>query len=504
MKFTMKKTLFLKTLMLSAATVALFGMTACSGSDDNIIGDEPITEQPGAVKTYQVSIPATMPGDEQTRAVSFDANGTDITTTFKTTDKIYAYNETKTAWSRDYSDWVTLTPSANAKQTELNGTLAFARWNGSTFDAVTPEVGDVIHLFYNISNPDFSPVTSSFFDYGSQTGSASSASAHDYAKTTMKIKSIEGSNITLCQVDDDTKLTASFQNMQSMFRQRLTFTDKNAATVTPTIISLEIKSKNNKLIEKHFPFENDKEANRRIVISNPVIDANGDIYLALRFDGSDGTDALTFTAQDSDGNIYECTKNAPGGGFQNGKYYHGAMTMAFSRMDEQPIVEGTNTAPDYSLKCYKISDDPTNITISGSSAGWCFWLKEESTVTLNNATGSRDDNNLAFITCIKSLNLIVNGTNNITCKNTGQCITCSNDEMKLSGNGTLTVTSYAMEGCGIFASNYEDSNNNYATTTEVDVTSLLAADGYTVTRSARTNNGDGTYTWTYTVAQNNN
>ena len=44
MKFTMKKTLFLKTLMLSAATVALFGMTACSGSDDNIIGDESITE----------------------------------------------------------------------------------------------------------------------------------------------------------------------------------------------------------------------------------------------------------------------------------------------------------------------------------------------------------------------------------------------------------------------------------------------------------------------------
>ena len=30
-------------------------------------------------------------------------------------------------------------------------------------------------------------------------------------------------------------------------------------------------------------------------------------------------------------------------------------------------------------------------------------------------------------------------------------------------------------------------------------TSALAADGYTVTRSARTDNADGTYTWTYTV-----
>ena len=35
---------------------------------------------------------------------------------------------------------------------------------------------------------------------------------------------------------------------------------------------------------------------------------------------------------------------------------------------------------------------------------------------------------------------------------------------------------------------------------DLDLTSQLATDGYTVTRSARVDNGDGSYTWTYTVA----
>ena len=43
-----KMTSILGALAVAAALTA--GFTACT-SDDNIIGDEPITEQPGAVKT---------------------------------------------------------------------------------------------------------------------------------------------------------------------------------------------------------------------------------------------------------------------------------------------------------------------------------------------------------------------------------------------------------------------------------------------------------------------
>ena len=485
---------------------AIAGLAACT-NDDNIAG-EPATVQTAAAKTYQVSIPASFGGGAQTRAVTFDANGTDITTTFKTTDKIYAYNETKTAWSREYSDWVTLTPSANAKQAELNGTLAFAQWNGNTFDAVTPEVGDVIHLFYNISNPDFSPVKSSLFLYYTQTGSASSASAYDYAKTTMKIKSIEGSNITLCQVDDDTNLTASFQNMQSMFRQRLTFTDKDAATVTPTIISLEIKSKNNNLVDRHFPFGNEIESKMKIVISNPEIDDYGDIYLALRFDGSDGTDALTLTATDSEGNKYECTKNAPSGGFQNGKYYHGAMTMAYPSNENMPILTGTEnyTVTLKSSSGFQIDNggNPVSFGISGTCTGYYVMLNnvadDGNTVTISGLDATYDGN-MPFIYSAKGLTLVVDGDNTVTCKNKNQAIFVDDDyDLKLSGNGTLTVTAKAADRYGLWGKNY-NANGVHPNNTNA---SNLAASGYTVTRSAMTDNGDDTYTWTYTVAPANN
>ena len=57
----------------------------------------------------------------------------------------------------------------------------------------------------------------------------------------------------------------------------------------------------------------------------------------------------------------------------------------------------------------------------------------------------------------------------------------------------LTVTVSYAGRYGLYAtSNYNDDNNSDA--------SVLAADGYTVSRSDVTNNGDGTYTWTYTVA----
>ena len=78
--------------------------------------------------------------------------------------------------------------------------------------------------------------------------------------------------------------------------------------------------------------------------------------------------------------------------------------------------------------------------------------------------------------------------------------------MKLSGNGTLTVTSYNAEKCGVWGSNNYNTKdkqsinyNNCENTDELDVSTQLAAEGYTVIRSARKDNADGTYTWTYTV-----
>lgn len=108
----------------------------------------------------------------------------------------------------------------------------------------------------------------------------------------------------------------------------------------------------------------------------------------------------------------------------------------------------------------------------------------------------------------------VTGTNSVICR--GEDINNSNrkgnfifseGDVKLSGNGTLTITSKSPYECGIRGLNYKAISNSYATTTQLDVSEQLAAPGYKVIRSARTDNAaDGTYTWTYTVSpdQENN
>ena len=109
-----------------------------------------------------------------------------------------------------------------------------------------------------------------------------------------------------------------------------------------------------------------------------------------------------------------------------------------------------------------------------------------------------------FIYCDENLTVeLLNGSAN-TITSTSQyyteCIYAKT--LKLSGNGTLTVKVKDSSNCGIRGrDNYNTTNNDNATyETSVDVSAQLGAPGYTVTRSARTDNADGTYTWTYTVA----
>lgn len=104
----------------------------------------------------------------------------------------------------------------------------------------------------------------------------------------------------------------------------------------------------------------------------------------------------------------------------------------------------------------------------------------------------------------KVVNIVLNGCNTITCRDTDKCL-FSGGNLKLSGNGTLTVTCNGEMTCGLYGnSNYNSESSNYNMTDEQDVTTQLAASGYTVTRSARTDNADGTHTWTYSVTPTQN
>ena len=468
----MKKTInILGALTIAVALTA--GFTACT-NDDNIISEQ----QPAAVKTYQVSIPATM-GDGQTRAVAFD--GTTSTSTFASTEKVYVYNTTKNAMLSGYLQPSNI--SADGKHCDLTGTLTG-----------TIEAGDNLTLLYNLNYYESDP-TACKFDYRGQNGTQ--AGVLDGAKAiNVIVDNYTGGVLT-------TTATASFTNVQSMFRFK--FVDESVTAINAK--NINIVSANHALAVLYYPLRAAGSQYTTTALSFPLASATTDyVYVALCIDESSSNgDVLNFTVRDNADHFYEGTKAAPTGGFKNGKYYYNTSAIQLTQADYvQPTLTGSSATPN---EYYMYDINNNNITISGKSRGYRFYCNGGvTTVTINNFDAfynGSSPNFLYFASSSTTSTLNIVGTNSINCKGKSQCVFASGP-LQLSGNGTLTVTTKSTGRCGLYGtSNYTDSNNLDGTTTEVDVTSLLAADGHTVTRSARTNNGDGTYTWTYTVAPTN-
>ena len=124
--------------------------------------------------------------------------------------------------------------------------------------------------------------------------------------------------------------------------------------------------------------------------------------------------------------------------------------------------------------------EPSEISLSGIFEGYSFSFQFGATIHISNLTGTYDS--WEFIYSSGNLNLDISGANSITSQNYPQSINVDGT-LKFSGNGTLTLTANNGDHCGLWCNN-----------------GCSAADGYTLTRSDRTDNGDGTYTWTYTVA----
>ena len=102
-----------------------------------------------------------------------------------------------------------------------------------------------------------------------------------------------------------------------------------------------------------------------------------------------------------------------------------------------------------------------------------------------------------------TLNIVLSGTNSITITDPegGIAIDAFGNNLKLSGNGTLTVTVHRNDFYGLRGNNYAYNGDDPNTPDTNGDASVLADDGYLVSRSERTDNADGTYTWTYTVSQ---
>ena len=464
--------------------ILALGLTACNIDIEQPV-ETPVIEKGAAV--YQVRIPASF--GAETKAVDF--SGTDPVTgkptavsSFKTTDNIYVYNQTKEAMLTGH-----LTPSADGKTCDLTGSLTG-----------TIEANDQLVLLYNLSNYDSND---SSFDYDSQDGTQAGV--------------IDGAMATVtASVDNDQLITATahFQNVQSMFRFKFIDESSNAINVKHLVIT----SKNKAVASYYRPFLDDPYDNSSIpvTLTTPTTEY---IYVALCIKESVAAgDELTFKAIDADDKVYTGTKAAPASGFVNGKYYYNAsaitLTHDASKGRIRPTIVWTNPStpvePDYNGK-YTIYSENIEITISGTSKGCAFIFDNYSscTVTLGGLNADTEDSRFINSKDNNGLNIVVNGTNTIT-GTAIKTINCNKGSLKLSGNGTLTVTSLIPQYCGLVGNtNYSDyyNNNAWETTTLIDVSDKLAAPGYTVIRSARVNGPDEDgdtypdyYTWTYTVS----
>ena len=487
----------MKKVLLIPAILAL-GLAACTKENEF---EAPAEKSAGSPGVYHVSIPASLAGD--TKSVVFGSDGSSVSSMFLQTDNIYVYNETKNALACDYQapsfGLTPLHPDNDGTECTLTGNLTFYNenelvLNGTSCVPVAVENTDTYTLLYHRYSDDYLPSYFNF-DYTNQTGSATSASNHDYAMATGVTLTDNGSGA----------LTAPgkvhFSNLGSMFRQRLTFAKGpgGEGSTSPALQRFYVSTPGDKAIKKYHPFfpSGFQYDYGKVRIDDPVITGEGDIYFAQMFNGENANEALVLTAWDTDGNIYSCTKAAPAGGFANGKYYHGDATMTWLR-NRAPLVTGTDTEPDYAHGLYEIADSSVNIAISGMSDDFTFAMNHGGTVALNNLTATNENGEYFMqVSASENLQLVLTGTNTISC-NAHKCFDLPYGNLKLSctgGSATLTVTALHPALYGINAANYNNTTNGY------DV-SALAADGFTVTRSERTDNADGTCSWTYTVADN--
>ena len=237
---------------------------------------------------------------------------------------------------------------------------------------------------------------------------------------------------------------------------------------------------------------------------------DGPIYFAM----IGGRPISKYDITTTDGKKY--TKTVENGTcYEYGKFYKMALKMTpVAPASPGPDIEWTSVRyipePD-KYNCFTVHGPwvdnhftPSAISLSGTSTGYWFWMNYGSTVTLNGLTATYDGGNEFISAAPGDLNLVVKGTNSISCKNNDQSVV-ADGTLKLSGNGTLTVTALDSSRYGLHASSnyhvkfYDSVNQVWLESNNSDA-SVLAAEGYTVTRSDTQNNGDGTYTWTYTVA----
>ncbi|MBO7588330.1 MAG: hypothetical protein J6T18_02765 [Bacteroidaceae bacterium] len=487
---------------------AALGLCACN---NEIIQKMDYNEVPAV---YHLNIQAGF--DPLTKAVTFGDDGVTITTGFEVTDCIYVYNETKQAFARAGSgDYIVLHPSFisdSGTSCTLSGDLSFYTWDETEtqWANVLVEETDTYALYYQLNLPGSGYSMVPVFYYDDQDGGIASVSGLDFAEATGVSMTLSGSTLT---VADGVRL----ENLQSMFRQHLSFTKDGVAIDPGTLTSIEVSTENGTLIDMYSPTDlSDPYSFGSIFLVSPVLSADNDVYLSLAFHYDEGQsavgDKLILKATDGNGNIYQCSKSVPTSGFVPSMYYYGSMTLAWTGQDIKPTVTrgdgGSDIVPgvdgEYVFN-YSSEPDPTVFTISGNSAGYYFYVGRDAIITLagdGTAGNVPDNSNDSFLYDeMGGFRIILASDYTIDCKNLKTAIWADWGDLTLETNTgsaqTLTVIANDPDYRGLYGENYYDNT--------VDP-GELAADDFKVELTSTTpgpdedSNGEPDYfTWVYTV-----
>ena len=395
------------------AVLALAGLASCNSDDDFVAQSK---EQQPQAPVYNVSIPAQMGDDSGTKALVFDGES-GISAKFENNDSVYVFNETKRVFACRYDDdkgdYVpcALKPSgisADGKACKLTGLLCFYRYNepNDEWEAVTVDESDTYSLFYNMNYVNLEHPEYSSFDYDDQDGTASAVQNYDFAEVTGVTMTMQGGSFTVSGNG------VRFNVLQSIFRQTITFTDEAGNPIAaPEIDWLKIRTRNYTLIYCYDPLSDNTYYDGFV---DGYMDDTSELYVALSFHYDDNhtaqDDALWVDAYATDGCVYSIRKDAPAGGFRNGKYYHGSMTLKRGGVyltDGNDCVPLTKTDGKYSLEdgqeylvegvvkgniegtgsiVLRIADNTTIrgcVTLKGTSAGPAYIYTGQSVMIYN-------------------------------------------------------------------------------------------------------------------------
>lgn len=474
----------MKKLLLSAiAIIAAMCLISCSKAE--LANEEPATGSPAAGQPsegWTVAIDATI--GTGTKALSEDTDTHNLIATFEVTDAVYVYNKTK-----NKMDANPLYPDKNGASAVLTGTLS------ESYDE-----GDELVLCYHSNSQGL-------FSYKGQKGTLSTVADNAQAGITISAEDAAAKQITG---------SAAFVNMQSIFG--FNFSDGSAPIPAKAV---EVSTAGAKLVTILRTYRATQYiqpvnyGNISVVADDPVA---GTVYAALRNESKED-DMYYFRVNDGAGHLYTGSKAAPAGKIVNGKYYASSVALTPIALPAVTLTaSGTPVGPnapwDETLTMYGWSNtflgyaNYEDLTISGNTAGcWFIWCTYDHsggdrTITLDGATVTRPEMD-TWPLCNQegTFTVVLNGNNSIS-TTIGPGIDYNGGESHtiwFKGNGTLTITCETPSDGGT-GFNIMYGIHDRSTISSTQHPSPQAADGYTLTISDGTDNGNGTTTWVYTVA----